>query len=170
MESVDDKSIRERSDRLKEAVRLAGNAALVAKRIGMPPPTLNNYLGGRDMKASGMVALAEACGVSVEWLATGRGEMMATLSASSPRWVEDFGDSLQKPAAFYIFCLLMASCQEFFIHRKRRPTLGEALTFVAGPYRAGTAAGSISDSLIAETFKDPKKPHPDPWKDTDAAT
>lgn len=41
----------------------------------MPLTTLGRYLGGRDMKASAMVALAEATGVSLEWLATGRGPM-----------------------------------------------------------------------------------------------
>ncbi len=63
--------IAERAERLKEACRIAGGATVVARKIGMPMPTLNNYLGGRDMKASAMVRLAQAAGVSVEWLATG---------------------------------------------------------------------------------------------------
>ncbi|GGG30738.1 hypothetical protein GCM10010964_18320 [Caldovatus sediminis] len=41
----------------------------------MPVGTLNRYIAGRDMKASALVALAAACGVRVEWLATGRGAM-----------------------------------------------------------------------------------------------
>ena len=40
----------------------------------MPIATLSNYLAGRDMKAEALVTLAEVCRVSLEWLATGRGE------------------------------------------------------------------------------------------------
>ena len=70
-----DREIIDRAERLKEALRDAGGAAAVARKIGMPMPTLNNYIAGRDMKASAVVALADGCGVSVEWLATGRGDI-----------------------------------------------------------------------------------------------
>jgi hypothetical protein len=73
----EDRAIQERTARLSTAVKRAGDRLAVAKRAGMPVGTLNNYLRGRDMKAAALVALANACRVSVEWLATGRGEMAA---------------------------------------------------------------------------------------------
>ncbi|WP_342628201.1 LexA family transcriptional regulator [Nguyenibacter vanlangensis] len=43
----------------------------MAIRAQMAVGTLNNYIAGRDMKASAMIALARACGVPLEWLAVG---------------------------------------------------------------------------------------------------
>ena len=64
-----------RSQRLKQAIDAAGWNKAVAARAGVPLSTLNAYLAGRDMPAGNLVALADACGVTVEWLATGRGPM-----------------------------------------------------------------------------------------------
>lgn len=66
-----------RLDRLKAAVKAAGGNAVVAKKSGVPLGSLNNYFGGREMKVPAMIALADACGVTVEWLAAGRGPMHA---------------------------------------------------------------------------------------------
>ena len=58
--------------RLNEAVRRGGGLAEVAKRARLPTRTLSNYLSGaNEMKIPALVALARACGVSIEWLATG---------------------------------------------------------------------------------------------------
>jgi transcriptional regulator with XRE-family HTH domain len=72
---VGSRDVRERAARLREAVRLAGGNSAVARTAGMPIGTLAKYLAGRDMKASALVRLAEATGVRLEWLATGRGPM-----------------------------------------------------------------------------------------------
>lgn len=68
-------SVAERISRLRIAVRDAGGGAAVAKRGGVPLGTLNNYLAGRDMRAEGLVTLARATGVRLEWLAAGDGPM-----------------------------------------------------------------------------------------------
>ena len=60
------------SERLKMAVRDAGGAAAVATRAAIPLRTLHTYTAGSDLKTSALIALADACGVSVEWLATGK--------------------------------------------------------------------------------------------------
>lgn len=65
--------VAERALRLQQAVQAAGGNTQVAIRAQMPLSTLSRYLSGRDMKASALVALANACGVSVEWLAEGEG-------------------------------------------------------------------------------------------------
>ncbi len=67
-----------RATRLRTVVRGAGQAKAVAARAGIPFGTLNHYLMGREMKAGAMVALAEATGVRLEWLATGRGPIKTT--------------------------------------------------------------------------------------------
>jgi hypothetical protein len=74
----------ERSLRLKAAVRAAGGNTRVAQRAGIPLGTLNSYLRGRDMKAGQLIRLAEATGVSLEWLATGAGSMRAGELPATP--------------------------------------------------------------------------------------
>lgn len=68
-----------RPERLRVAVKAAGGNKSVAERSGIPLATLNKYLAGRDMKVSAFIALANACGVSLDWLATGWGDMFSAL-------------------------------------------------------------------------------------------
>jgi phage repressor protein C with HTH and peptisase S24 domain len=70
------------AERLRIAVARVGNASAASRLSGVPVSTLNNYLAGRDMKRGPMVALADATNVSLEWLATGRGEMVAGAAAA----------------------------------------------------------------------------------------
>lgn len=65
----------ERGGRLREAVRLGGGAAEISRRTGIPDSTLGGYMAGREMKFGNAVALAEATGVRLDWLATGAGPM-----------------------------------------------------------------------------------------------
>lgn len=67
----ENRAVAERAERLKIAVRDAGGPSAVAKRADLHVGTLNNYLAGRDMKAENMVAIADAAGVRLEWLALG---------------------------------------------------------------------------------------------------
>ena len=77
------------AERLQRAVAEAGGRRAVADRAGVPLTTLSDWLNGRDVRVSSLVALASACGVSVEWLATGNGapgagaSNVATLSKTS---------------------------------------------------------------------------------------
>ena len=74
--------IAERAERLKDAVRSAGGPSSVSRRAGVPLSTLNDALFGREMKVSFMVKVAGACGVSIEWLATGEGSPFRVLEPS----------------------------------------------------------------------------------------
>lgn len=60
------------SDRLHDAIAKAGGNAAVMARSGVKNSTLRRVLKGQDAKTGVLVALADACGVSVNWLATGR--------------------------------------------------------------------------------------------------
>jgi len=68
---------RERAERLKSAVKSAGGNKHIALKSNVPLTTLNAYLRGGEMKLSNAFAIAEACGVTLEWLTTGRGSLWA---------------------------------------------------------------------------------------------
>lgn len=63
-------------DRIKLAVKQAGiSREAVAKAAVIGNSTLGTYMKGADIQVSTLFALAEATGVTLEWLATGRGPM-----------------------------------------------------------------------------------------------
>lgn len=74
--AVDDAEERLKADiakRLRWAVERAGGPGVVSAKSGVVLRTLGNYTSGKnDVKATALVRLAEVCGVSVEWLATGQ--------------------------------------------------------------------------------------------------
>lgn len=67
------------AERLREAVFRSGGPSQISERSQVPLGTLNGYLAGGEMKVSNLVRLARACGVSMEWIATGHG--------TPPRWL-----------------------------------------------------------------------------------
>jgi transcriptional regulator with XRE-family HTH domain len=67
------------TERLRQAVSKAGGPTRISERAGISLSTLNNYLGGGEIKLSNLLRLARVCGVTVEWLATGTGPL--------PRWL-----------------------------------------------------------------------------------
>ncbi|MBX9594204.1 MAG: helix-turn-helix domain-containing protein [Roseomonas sp.] len=71
-------------ERLREAVRLGGGPKAISGKAGIPTTTLQGYLTGGEMKLSNAIALAEACGVRLEWLATGAGPMREGGAAAPP--------------------------------------------------------------------------------------
>lgn len=132
----DQAEIVQRTERLRQAVNQAGGQTVVGRRAKMPPTSVGNYLAGRDMKVAALVALAEACDVSLEWLATGAGNMK-NANRRVPAWAEAFGEALDQPANFYVFCLLLSSCQEYYTRLGVPPSLAEAFEWVAAPYTKG---------------------------------
>jgi DNA-binding phage protein len=67
------------AERLRRCVALAGNGNELARRAGMPRRTLENYLSGdHEPRLGRIVQIARATGVSVNWLVTGDGPMMAS--------------------------------------------------------------------------------------------
>src|SRR5579863_194431 len=59
--------------RLRRVMREAGGNQAVADRAGVPVATVNNYMRARNgMKVEALALLAEACGVSLDWLVNGR--------------------------------------------------------------------------------------------------
>lgn len=65
--------------RFRSAIKRAGGIQVVAKIAGVPKGTINNLLRGTDIRISNAYAIAAACHVSMDWLATGIG-------AETPEW------------------------------------------------------------------------------------
>lgn len=89
----------ERSLRLKQAVTEAGGRAKVARLSGIQLGTLNRYLAGRDIGTAFLVPLADATGVRLEWLVSGRGPMRAGMEDPKAdfRAALERADELQAP-------------------------------------------------------------------------
>lgn len=128
-----DNALVERAERLRDAVRRAGGTAVIVRATNMPTPTLNNYLSGRDMKVSALVTLADATKVSVEWLATGRGNR----GASQPVQSDIFDPAiLDSPVHFWGLFVAIRAAREWFQKSGLNPSLRELFMWIGGPYRA----------------------------------
>lgn len=58
--------------RIRECAQKIGSGDALARAAGIPRRTLENYLSGRsEPKASAVLAIAEAAGVSADWLLRG---------------------------------------------------------------------------------------------------
>lgn len=67
------------SDRVEKIVRTAGGVPSLARKSGLSDAVIRKWLGGHsDPSRANLVKLADAAGVHIEWLATGRGPMMAS--------------------------------------------------------------------------------------------
>lgn len=147
------REVAQRSERLRQAVNQAGGQTAVGRKAKMATTTINNYLAGRDMKAAALVALAEACDVSIEWLATGAGPMKASEPSQRDNGAAFFGEALHEPANFMAFCVLLSSCQEFHTRVGLKPTLYEVFEWIGPLYGK---ARRLPDGQIQ--FKSPERP------------
>ncbi len=105
----------------------------MAKLSGVPATTIQNYMGGRDMKVDALVAISDACEVSLVWLATGIGPMQGA-AETGIKCLEGFGYTINKPLHFLGFCILLVSCQEFYRSLSASPSLAEALAWIGPNY------------------------------------
>ncbi|HCF58081.1 MAG TPA: hypothetical protein DFS52_08825 [Myxococcales bacterium] len=62
---------------MADAARVAGGAQALAERVGVSRRMIGEYMAGRsDPSRERLVKIADASGVSLEWLAAGRGSML----------------------------------------------------------------------------------------------
>ncbi len=74
----------EMRERLRRAIRDAGGNQAVAAKSGVPLGTVSNYVRGiSEPKAAALGALAEACGVSLDWLVLDKNAPEAASPATS---------------------------------------------------------------------------------------
>lgn len=73
------------AERIKKCAHIAGSGDALAQKAAIPRRTLETYLSGEaEPKTTRMVAIARAANVSVEWLATGEGEMKRAADNKPP--------------------------------------------------------------------------------------
>lgn len=61
-------------ERIRKCAEMAGSGHALADKTGIPRRTLETYLSGNaEPKASRVLSIAKAAGVSLEWLLTGNG-------------------------------------------------------------------------------------------------
>jgi len=74
--------------RLRELASKVGSANALAKAAGISQSGIQRYLNGGEPSRKALVAIATAGGVSIDWLATGRGASNDT--AEDPSGMEDY--------------------------------------------------------------------------------
>lgn len=74
------------SERLKSLVDLVsdGNVSAFAKKSGIKPGTLHNYINGRAPSAESLIYICENMGVNLTWLLTGKGEPFLSKEPDRP--------------------------------------------------------------------------------------
>jgi len=75
---------RKRSERLKLSIKAAGGNELVAARAGIGTTTISGYQNGKEWKLTNIEKLAEACGVSPQWLLFGDDERNSASPMEKP--------------------------------------------------------------------------------------
>lgn len=82
--------IPEIAGRIRRCAELVGSGDALSQKADIPRSTLETYLTGKaEPKASRLVAIAEAAGVSVQWLATGREPMRPDAAAAQVASVDE---------------------------------------------------------------------------------
>ena len=77
MPAPDPKSHEAFAERLRRVIRDTGTILGLSEKAGVSDSTIHLWLRDSEPSREKLVNLADAAGVSVEWLATGRGEMRA---------------------------------------------------------------------------------------------
>jgi transcriptional regulator with XRE-family HTH domain len=144
--------ISERVSRLREAVGKARGPKAVAEKAGMAATTLNNYLAGRDMKVSALVALATACEVSVQWLATGDESGLSPSQTIGAKFPGFSSKILSEKAHFWALFILLRTCQDYHQQMHLVPSLAEVFEWVAPNYERARA---LPDARVE--FKSPEE-------------
>lgn len=71
--------------RLKKARKYAGLTQVeLAKKSGSKQGAISDLEGGRNESSTKLVEMAQAMGVSADWLATGKGEMIPSIENPKP--------------------------------------------------------------------------------------
>ncbi len=119
--------------RLRDAINRSGGIPTVAKSANVPVSTLHDYLNGTDIKLSRGARIAAACGISLDWLATGANpEEPSRISENSI-----FGrDILESSVNFSALLILIRSCQDAYTMTEK-PVLRAVFEWVSPPYRIG---------------------------------
>jgi len=106
--------------RMRIAALLAGNGKILAERTGISRRAIAEYLAGNsEPNRPRLLAIAEAAGVSVEWLATGRdaAPVVGLAACGLEGWFEErrLGLSAEAPADAPLGCFAVIATGESMI-------------------------------------------------------
>jgi transcriptional regulator with XRE-family HTH domain len=90
--------------RLKEYAKDSGGPAMLARKLGISPQTLNNYLSGQRRPGGKMQERLEALGCDVIWLMTGDTRKM--VNEKFQRMVDRLAKEPVSPQEFEIVSIL----------------------------------------------------------------
>jgi transcriptional regulator with XRE-family HTH domain len=134
--------------RLRSAIDSAGGTAEISKKSGIPVSSINDYLNGREPRFSRIFAIAQACGVSLDWLAGKHSIGTSTDKVSEILILSD--EFVRAPAHFWGLLVSIQSAREWFRFSGGAPTLLDVLRWIGEPYRSSLA---LPDRPIM--FKEP---------------
>jgi hypothetical protein len=151
-------------ERFRSAIRRAGGNLVVAQRSGIPKGTINNLLRGTDVRISNAYAIAVACDVSLDWLATGRGDNVAhDLPKSEASQQADVTphDPAKRTSLFSNlnmdqFALCLELVQTAFVRMKQDPDprrVAQLTSLLYDAMQDGTFATSDLNELFAANKK-----------------
>jgi transcriptional regulator with XRE-family HTH domain len=135
------------ADRIRIAKLKGGfrNDVDFAKAVGVARSSMSSYLNGKQTpKPSTLHLIAKIGHVDLNWLLGTAASMPPEPPPASAETSALTAEMLDAPANFYLLILAVSACQEFHQNRER-PTLREALNWIAGPY---ALHASISERKI----------------------
>ena len=133
------------TDRIKYIINLVGSAEKLANISGMSSRVIGQYLSGKtDPTRKKIIALAEAAGVNVQWLATGEG------LTRNGEWHEF------KPALLTLFIEILEDYKnelgEKFTHKKRIEIFNKLYELSSDNFPTSEKAKKKIQSTIIDVF------------------
>ncbi len=130
---------KEALERLRVAIERGGGPSAVANKTGIPLSTLNDYLGGTEMRISRWILIGKTCGVSLDWLAGGVEPNAPESSNSDSISIDMFKpEIIDEPGNFHLIAFLLVSCREFYESGGAPPpTLRMIFDFISPHYISG---------------------------------
>lgn len=117
-----------------------------AKLAGVSRASMSQYLTGKQVPRPPVLhRIAAATGTDIDWL-LGHDIRAAALHRMLPDAVFD-AETLDAPVNFYLLLIGFQTCREAF-KDKPKPTLREALKWVAGPYSLHSTIHDIEVKIL----------------------
>lgn len=153
-------------DRLRQCAKMAGSGDRLAQKAAIPRRTLETYLAGRvEPKASRLVAIARAVGVSLDWLLVGAGPMRPVTATDQSVGTTEFGlregnSSQLKPFVNHDEDLLTAvvvAVEELLAEEGLSPRPQKKGQLIAALYELsladGTRTGAVDRRMVAPLLR-----------------
>ena len=127
--------------RLKKARKYAGLTQVeLAKKSGSKQGAISDLESGRNESSTKLVEMAQAMGVSADWLATGKGEMIPSIEKPKP--------SIDLPASSPSVVDLIANIKDMETNGELSP---QVIAAINGVIEAVRSASQIAEGEAKKT-------------------